>query len=229
MELKKELFNALIQAQVELKNPAKNKKGYGYDYSTLDSILEQVKPVLSKYGLTIIQLLSGDSTKVGVTTILAHKSGESIQDTLFLPLVEMKNMNAVQAMGASVTYGRRYGLTSILGISSDDDTDASDSDKKDVSKSNVASTMPLPKSFSPVSVPPVAAIPKSTLATPPLPTTSVVMTEEANINVTPSNIASVENMSVSNTTEAPKSNVPLKPKFNVPTKPRFSDFMKRGA
>ena len=126
MEIKKELFGALVRAQLELKNPVRNKQGFNYSYSTLDSILEQVKPVLAKYGLVITQLLSGDGSKVGITTILAHSSGESIQETLWLPSVEMKSTNAVQSMGASISYGRRYGITSILGISSEEDTDAAE-------------------------------------------------------------------------------------------------------
>ena len=47
----KGLFGALVKAQVELKNPPKNKEGYGYKYATLDSIIEQTKPILQKYGL----------------------------------------------------------------------------------------------------------------------------------------------------------------------------------
>jgi len=129
MESKKELFGAMSLAQTELKNPVRNKLGFNYSYSTLDSIIEQTKPILAKYGLVVIQLLSGDGTKVGITTILAHSSGESVQETLWLPSVEMKSTNAVQAMGASISYGRRYSLTSVLGISSEEDTDASDTEK----------------------------------------------------------------------------------------------------
>jgi len=35
----------------------------------------------------------------------------------------MKSANNVQQMGASITYGKRYGITAILGISVDEDTD----------------------------------------------------------------------------------------------------------
>jgi hypothetical protein len=120
----KGLFSALVKAQVELKNPPKNKEGYGYKYATLDSIIEQTKPILQKYGLCVVQTLTGDGIKVGVNTLLVHESGESISETLWLPATDMKGVNAVQAIGASITYGRRYAISAILGISADDDTDA---------------------------------------------------------------------------------------------------------
>ena len=223
MEIKKNLFTALVKAQLELKNPPKNKRGYGYDYSTLDSILEQVKPVLAKYELTILQLLSGDGTKVGVTTVLAHSSGESIQDTLFLPSVEMKNTNAIQAIGAAITYGRRYGLTSILGISADDDTDASDEpekkeDKKD-SKSKVWST-PKDSSSGSLNVPIVAnkdakattdnKLELTTIATPIVPLTQ----EDLSKSKTPS-FGWVP-------PKSPANEVKESPKFAPPQRPTFA-------
>lgn len=124
VELKDKLFSALVKAQTELKNPTKNKEGYGYSYATLDSVIEQSKPVLAKYGLCVIQTLTGDGLKVGVKTTLIHESGQSIGETLWLPAPEQKGMNLVQSMGSSITYGRRYGLTAILGISAEEDTDA---------------------------------------------------------------------------------------------------------
>lgn len=128
------ITTALIQAQTELNNPNKNTEGYGYKYADLSSILDQVKPILQKHGLMISQPCSDDGNgKVGVTTILAHSSGEFIADTLRLPIPEMKGANATQAAGAAITYARRYALSSILNIAADEDTDAS---SKDVGNKN---------------------------------------------------------------------------------------------
>lgn len=122
----KAITSALVKAQTELKNPDKNQQGYGYRYTDLASILDQVKPVLSKNGLTIVQTASDDGNgKVGVSTLLLHESGEFISDTLRLPIPEMKGTTATQAAGAAITYARRYSLSAMLNIASDEDTDAS--------------------------------------------------------------------------------------------------------
>lgn len=120
------IATALIKAQTELQNPNKNQQGYGYKYADLSSILDQVKPVLQKHGLAIIQTSSDDGNgKVGVTTTLVHESGEFISDTLRLPIPEMKGTTSTQAAGAALTYARRYAISSALNIAADEDTDAS--------------------------------------------------------------------------------------------------------
>ena len=50
-----QIFSSLLKAQNEVTNPAKNAKGYGYKYATLDTILTLVKPILAKHGLGIYQ------------------------------------------------------------------------------------------------------------------------------------------------------------------------------
>jgi hypothetical protein len=40
-----------------------------------------------------------------------------------MPQEEMRGMNMNQSMGASITYARRYTLTAILGLATDEDTD----------------------------------------------------------------------------------------------------------
>jgi hypothetical protein len=53
-----------------------------------------------------------------VKTVLMHESGE-----IFESLAEIfcKNTNDAQAYGSGVTYARRYSLSSICGIGSEDD------------------------------------------------------------------------------------------------------------
>jgi hypothetical protein len=62
--------------------------------------------------------------KPAITTRVFHTSGEWIEDTTILPDVAMAKTNAAQNMGASITYMRRYFLCAMLGITSDEDTDA---------------------------------------------------------------------------------------------------------
>lgn len=118
------LAEALCLAQTELKNPEKNKDGYGYKYAELASIIDMVKPVLQRYGLSIIQFPVSEGDRVGVKTVILHASGEKLEESVYLPVPEMKGNTATQAAGAAITYARRYALQAVLNISADDDTDA---------------------------------------------------------------------------------------------------------
>ena len=56
--------------------------------------------------------------------MLLHDSGEYIESWAQLPpLSQGKNMNAAQAAGAAITYMRRYGISALLNLSVDEDTD----------------------------------------------------------------------------------------------------------
>ena len=128
MKTSEQLINiskALIQVQIELPTIKKNCQGYGYKYASLDDVLNASKPILNKNGCCIIQGVGYIQNGISITTRILHLSGEYIEDTLGLPLTEMKGVNNTQAMGASITYGKRYGLSAILGISTDEDIDAS--------------------------------------------------------------------------------------------------------
>lgn len=119
----KNLYKALAGFQQEVGTIGKDSKGYGYDYASLEHIVEVATPVLKKHGLGFSQPLDGQSIK----TIVFHiESGEAIESTLDIPQgVELKGMNEFQALGSGITYLRRYSLASILGLVTDEDSDAS--------------------------------------------------------------------------------------------------------
>ena len=60
-------------------------------------------------------------------TIVFHtESGENISSSVEIPQdVTLKGMNAFQVLGSAITYYRRYSLSSILGLVTDSDNDAS--------------------------------------------------------------------------------------------------------
>lgn len=121
----KELATALSKAQAELKpvpmnavNPfLKNK------YADLGSVIESAKPVISKHGLSVTQLITNDQGWIGVTTMLMHSSGEWIESTMTLPMSEERGKSQAQVAGSMVTYIRRYAYGSILGLYTDSDDD----------------------------------------------------------------------------------------------------------
>lgn len=121
-ETTNKLFSALIKAQSEFKpiltdgsNPV-----YKSKYATLHNIVEAVRPILRANGLGFTQTnTETDGTYVNVVTTVFHESGEWIQSVITL----RPNKQDPQGIGSAQTYGRRYGLSSILGIVSDDDDD----------------------------------------------------------------------------------------------------------
>jgi hypothetical protein len=112
---------AMSKAQGELHDVYKDKKGYGYNYADLSSVLEITRPVCSKYELAVVQPCTSDSASVTVTTRVMHSSGEWISSSLTLPLTVGKGMTHAQAIGSCITYGRRYGLAAMMGVSQTDD------------------------------------------------------------------------------------------------------------
>lgn len=124
----KELASALSKFQAEVKNPQNSetvkvdtsKGSYKYKYAPLDEILSLVRPLLGKNGLSVVQPASSDGAEVTVVTLLLHSSGQWME---FEPLKLKADRNTAQGIGSAITYGRRYALSGILGISSEDDDD----------------------------------------------------------------------------------------------------------
>ncbi len=54
--------------------------------------------------------------------MLIHSSGQFISDDIMIPVVQ----STAQAIGSALTYGRRYGLSALVGIVSDEDDDANE-------------------------------------------------------------------------------------------------------
>jgi len=115
---------AMAKVTAEIQNPTRNQNGYGYKYATLDSILEKVRPILAKNGLSILQSQEIQKSSIIVTTLLMHISGEYIETRAEAPFTTLKGMNDYQSLGAGITYLRRYAISSLLNIASEEDTDA---------------------------------------------------------------------------------------------------------
>ena len=128
MESNQELYKALSNFQAEVPEIPKNKQGYGYKYASLDSILSAIRPLLAKNGLCVFQGLQySEDGKEFVHTTIAHESGQFIESRLLLRVAKPDS----QALGAAITYGRRYLLCAMLNLQADEDTDGeSGSDSK---------------------------------------------------------------------------------------------------
>ena len=117
------LFGALIKARTDIETVVKDKAGFGYNYATLDNVINMLKPVLPKHGLGYAQFPETIDGKDGVTTIVIHTSGEYMSARYEMDATPMKGTNVTQQKGASITYTRRYALCSVFGIPTEEDTD----------------------------------------------------------------------------------------------------------
>jgi hypothetical protein len=131
----KNIAKALSDFQAEVKNPnnTANNPFFKSKYAPLNEILNDVRPLLSKYGLSIFQSPSGDGANIIVTTMLMHSSGEWIETD---PLVLKADKATAQGAGSAITYARRYAVSAILGISSEDDDDGNGAEGKSLETKN---------------------------------------------------------------------------------------------
>jgi hypothetical protein len=122
----KKLYKALAGFQQEVKPIFKGTKAYNYNYADLSAILETINPLMAKHGLGFTQGMDICEGVTCLVTVIFHvESGES--DTSRAPIpegVQLKGMNDFQTLGSGITYLRRYGLSSALGLITDEDKDA---------------------------------------------------------------------------------------------------------
>ena len=80
----------------------------------------------AQHEIATVQTTSIDETSgiVRLSTVLAHASGEWIASDW--PVCAISETAAPHRMGAALTYARRYGLFTLVGIAGEDDLDAPD-------------------------------------------------------------------------------------------------------
>jgi hypothetical protein len=118
------LVEALTLAQSEFSQLLKGTENPFFKslYADLPTVIKATMPALNKHGLTVIQLNGTDfANKAGiVTTILAHKSGQTISSVVSIPT---GNKFDAQSLGTAWSYGRRYAYQAIIGVAADVDDD----------------------------------------------------------------------------------------------------------
>ena len=118
-----EIAGALAEAQAELPaaikgsvNPHLRNK-----YADINAVYAAIREVLPKHGLAVVQtMLPTDGSKAHVRTMLAHKSGQWLAGECVMPL---DRQGGAQGMGSAITYARRYSLSAIVGVVTEEDDD----------------------------------------------------------------------------------------------------------
>lgn len=117
------LAAALSAAQAELKNPVFDSVNPHFKsrFATLATVRDTITPVLSRHGLSVVQLATNDPEgRPCVETVLAHASGEWISSRLTVPVGKAD----AHGTGSAITYARRYALMAIVNVVGDQDEDA---------------------------------------------------------------------------------------------------------
>lgn len=118
------LASAMVKVQTDVEDPTKNKQADAgrkgtYRYADLPTVLDAVRPVLVKHGLSVMQFPCEFGDQPALTTIVLHTSGEWLETTMKLRASD----SSPQSVGSALTYARRYALLSLCGVAADDDDD----------------------------------------------------------------------------------------------------------
>lgn len=114
------IYEALSKAQASFKSALKdaNNPFFKSKYAPMSSIWDACKEGLAANGLFVSQPPAFIEGVWVVQTKIYNSTGESIECTI--PIIVKPNANP-QEFGSALTYARRYSLSSILGIVTDDD------------------------------------------------------------------------------------------------------------
>lgn len=92
--------------------------GRRYRYASIAAILDAVRPTLNRHGILLSQEPSQTDGVVSVTTKLMLGE-QTISSTLSAPM----SRGGFHELGSAITYLRRYGLSSMLGVAAEEDED----------------------------------------------------------------------------------------------------------
>jgi hypothetical protein len=140
------LASALAAAQVEMRDPTRNKTASVPNrptrhYAGLDDIFEAVRPVLARHGLAITQPIRYiDGRPFIVSTLLHGLSGQSVESSW-----ELTSKGDPQTRGSEITYARRYTLEGLVGVAATEDDDGADASPPPPPKPPRAAPVPKPK------------------------------------------------------------------------------------
>lgn len=139
-----ELAAALSAAQAVLEHAKKDRRGQvgtqATKYADLPSVWDALREPLTKNGLSVIQTMlpTGEPARVGIRTMLCHKSGQWISGDLYMTATQ----GTPQGIGSAITYARRYSISAITGLCPDDDDDGAAASKKPDSKKPATAASP---------------------------------------------------------------------------------------
>jgi hypothetical protein len=114
----KAAFNrAFADLQADLPTVIEHGKTDKGTYAQLEDIIEAVRPILRKHGFSLSHTTEWpDKATVKVIGLLTHTDGYERRSEFMASADTSGSKNAIQALGSSVAYGRRYTTKDLLNI-----------------------------------------------------------------------------------------------------------------
>jgi hypothetical protein len=114
-----EIATALAKAQGMMEDASKDALNphFKSKYADLAAVRAVIREPLAVNDLALVQPARLYDGEVEVETMLLHKSGEYLAETLRMPV----GKRDAHGVGSAISYARRYGLMSLLGLAADDD------------------------------------------------------------------------------------------------------------
>ena len=113
------MYKKLLKIQEEIGAIKKDSTNpfFKSKYFDINSLLEQIKPVLNKHGVIVLQALTNINGQLALSTELIDSAdGKTIGTVCPLP-----STPDAQKAGSAITYFRRYALQSLLALEAEDD------------------------------------------------------------------------------------------------------------
>jgi hypothetical protein len=120
-EMQSDMPTIMENGRIKIGNEVRSK------YALFEDINDTVKPILKQHGFAITFKTKSVDGAITVTGILMHKDGHREDTEMTLQADTSGSKNAVQGIGSSVSYAKRYVLTALLNITTrgeDDDGQA---------------------------------------------------------------------------------------------------------
>lgn len=114
---------ALMEARKAFKSPAKTKTNpaFSTQYAGLDDLLAANDQALTDNGFIPLATTVTSEAAFTLTICLQHVDGGWVEGDLAMPVAKTP-----QGVGTALTYARRYLLSAMLGVASEEDTDGHD-------------------------------------------------------------------------------------------------------
>ena len=110
---------AMAQSQMTMIEGKSTNPFFNSKYASLAAVLEVAMPALNANEVALVQgnRWSPNDNGFYITSMLMHSSGEWIKSEIRMPIAKKD----AHGIGAATTYGRRYLLSSMVGVAQADD------------------------------------------------------------------------------------------------------------
>lgn len=131
-------IKALSKVQKDLKHAKNDNKGAFGKYADLATVYDAIKEPLAINGFAYChEMINTEDGTLYVETHLLHESGGSFKTRI--PAINQKR--DMQGLGSAITYAKRYGISMIVGLASEEDDDGKRAGTGNVN--NLAKTNPI--------------------------------------------------------------------------------------